>query len=94
MPPPFTEPLTNEDYAWLINYMIVAAEAVLRLNRKDSNGNELLLRERADQILRAASGNRKIEPRFFQLAWLIARTCAITPEQTAGPPCKRIHGHG
>jgi hypothetical protein len=56
---------------WRVNFIIVSAEAILKLNRKDVNGNELPIQERADQILRAASGSRKIEPRWFQLAWLV-----------------------
>jgi hypothetical protein len=71
---------------WFANYMILAAETILKLDRKDSNGNALPLQERAEQILRAASGTRKIEPRYFQLAWLIAHSPAFAGavSQTSG----------
>ena len=38
---------------WWINFIFLSAEAILRLDRKDVNGNTLPLQERAEQILRA-----------------------------------------
>ena len=67
-------PLTDEKRAWAVQTMMAAAEAALGLHRHDLDGNEVPLRERADELLGAASGNRKIEPRHFQLAWFITRT--------------------
>lgn len=80
---PFGERRTQ---AWWINFMIVSAEAILKLDRKDSNGNALPLQERAEQILRAASGTRKIEPRYFVLAWLVTHSPAFAGavSQTSG----------
>jgi hypothetical protein len=71
---------------WFINFMILSAEAILKLDRKDVNGNALPLQERAEQILRAASGTRKIEPRYFQLAWIITHSPAFAGavSQTSG----------
>ena len=71
---------------WWINFIFLSAEAILRLDRKDVNGNTLPLQERAEQILRAASGSRKIDARWFLLAWLIKHSPAFASEvfQTSG----------
>jgi hypothetical protein len=61
--------------------MILSAKAILKLSQKDSNGNALSLQERAEQILRAASGTRTIGPRYFQLAWIIKHSPAFAPAE-------------
>jgi hypothetical protein len=86
----FTDELYGEQRtrAWAVDFIIVSAEAILKLDRNDVNGNELPLQKRADQILRAASGSRKIEPRWFQVAWIVAYSPAFATaeERREGPP--------
>jgi hypothetical protein len=54
--------------------VLYKAELALGLTGKDVNDRQLPSRDRAREILRAASTNRVIEPRIFVLAWLITRT--------------------
>jgi hypothetical protein len=69
---------------WFINFMILSAEAILKLDRKDVNGNALPLQQRAEQILRAASASRKINARWFQVAWIVAHSPAFATAEVRG----------
>jgi hypothetical protein len=65
-------PLSDEQRSYAIEYCLGSAEAILKLN-----GSDLSWQTRAERILKAASGTRKINSNFYQLAWIVARLPAF-----------------
>jgi hypothetical protein len=61
-------PLSDEQRVLGIDYCLASAEAILKLD-----GADLSWQTRAERILKAASGTRKINSNFYQIAWIVAR---------------------
>jgi hypothetical protein len=75
---PARPPFTDEQRLYGILIGLAHAESDLRLPIVEEG---LPFRERAERILKHASGSRRIEPHLFQLAWLITRTPAFAPNE-------------
>jgi hypothetical protein len=76
---PAKPPFTDEQRLYGILLCLARAEAELRLPL----GEEMSFHERAERILKHASGSRRIAPHLFQLAWLITHTPAFAPTEEA-----------